>query len=78
LDLQPSCSVLYIAFGTLVTNNLEQLQEIAFALESSKQTFLWSTGTPIKRPNEPLPPHVSELLPPGQNHPLLLSILELF
>lgn len=78
LDLQPPCSLLYIAFGSLVKNRLEQLQEIAFALESSKQSFLWLAGTPIKRPNEPPPQNISELFPLGQDYPLLFSILELF
>jgi len=76
LDLQAPCSVLYIAFGTLVNDELERFQEIAFALESSKQSFLWLAGTSIKSPNVPSS-HVSKLLPPGQDHPLLLSILEL-
>jgi len=38
MDLQPQCSVLYIAFGTLVRNELEQFQEITFVLESTKQS----------------------------------------
>ncbi|KAG0602747.1 hypothetical protein M758_10G038000 [Ceratodon purpureus] len=65
LDMQPPRSVLYIAFGTLVNNAREQTEEIAHGLEASEQSFLWSTGSLMKRPNEPLPPTLAELLPPG-------------
>lgn len=65
LDRQAPLSVLYIAFGTLVENAREQMEEIAIGVEASEQPFLWAAGSPIKRPNKPQPPLVSELLPPG-------------
>lgn len=66
LDTQPPRSVLYIAFGTLVENSKEQMEELAHALEAiSDQNFLWSAGSLLRRPNAPQPPPLAGLLPPG-------------
>jgi hypothetical protein len=68
LDTQPPRSVLYIAFGTLVENSKEQMEELAHALEAiSDQSFLWSAGSLLRRPNAPQPPTLAKLLPPGQD-----------
>ncbi|KAJ3705602.1 hypothetical protein LUZ61_009307 [Rhynchospora tenuis] len=41
LDQQPVNSVVYLAFGSIATLDQNQLEEFAFALDSSKMRFLW-------------------------------------
>lgn len=41
LDSQPSCSVLFVSFGSLVTLSARQAQEFALGLEDSMVPFLW-------------------------------------
>ncbi|KAF6140924.1 hypothetical protein GIB67_042337 [Kingdonia uniflora] len=48
LDSQPGRSVLFVAFGSGGTLTNDQITELAFGLELSKQRFLWV----IKSPNE--------------------------
>ncbi|KAJ4808722.1 hypothetical protein LUZ62_021288 [Rhynchospora pubera] len=43
LDQQPINSVVYVAFGSIATLDLNQLEELAFALDSSQMHFLWVT-----------------------------------
>ncbi|CAM6098823.1 unnamed protein product [Calypogeia fissa] len=64
LDSQPSSSVLYIAFGSAVRLRPEQIQELAYGLEASKQRFLWVC--PLKKigSTEESPISITEALPP--------------
>ncbi|KAH7658193.1 UDP-glucuronosyl/UDP-glucosyltransferase protein [Dioscorea alata] len=48
LEEQPNGSVLYISFGSGGTLTGEQMKELAWGLELSKQRFLWV----VKRPND--------------------------
>ncbi|KAL8199417.1 hypothetical protein R6Q57_012985 [Mikania cordata] len=41
LDQQPTCSVIYVAFGSFTILNQIQFQELALGLELTKQPFLW-------------------------------------
>ncbi|KAJ1685133.1 hypothetical protein LUZ63_016523 [Rhynchospora breviuscula] len=41
LDQQPANSVVYVSFGSIATLDQNQLEEFAFALDSSKMCFLW-------------------------------------
>ncbi|CAN6346298.1 unnamed protein product [Urochloa humidicola] len=41
LGSKPSCSVLYVCFGTFAVISEEQLRELALGLEASGQPFLW-------------------------------------
>ncbi|CAM6098826.1 unnamed protein product [Calypogeia fissa] len=65
LDSQPSSSVLYIAFGSMVRLRPEQIQELAYGLEASKQRFLWVC--PLKKigSTEQSPISITEALPPN-------------
>ncbi|BBN03185.1 protein MpUGT8 [Marchantia polymorpha subsp. ruderalis] len=58
LDKQPTSSVLYIAFGSVIEISSEETVELAYALEITNVKFLWvlkaSSSTPL-----------SKLLPPG-------------
>jgi hypothetical protein len=46
LDLQPSRSVVFLCFGSLVLFSMEQLKEIAIGLERSGLRFLWVVRNP--------------------------------
>ncbi|XP_027172826.1 anthocyanidin 3-O-glucosyltransferase 2-like [Coffea eugenioides] len=46
LDTQPSCSVVFLCFGSLGSFSCEQVKEIAVALEHSRCRFLWSLRQP--------------------------------
>ena len=46
LDKQHPCSVLYVSFGSGGTLSQEQIDELAFGLESSNQKFLWVVRAP--------------------------------
>lgn len=58
LDKQPTSSVLYIAFGSVIEISSEETVELAYALEITNVKFLWvlkaSSSTPL-----------SKFLPPG-------------
>ncbi|KAH7550160.1 hypothetical protein ACOSQ2_024940 [Xanthoceras sorbifolium] len=49
LDQQPSGSVLFVSFGSGGTLSREQLNELAFGLETSGQRFLWVARSPHER-----------------------------
>ncbi|XP_065851696.1 anthocyanidin 3-O-glucosyltransferase 6-like [Euphorbia lathyris] len=46
LDDQPALSVVFLCFGSMGSFNVEQVKEIACALEHSKHRFLWSLRRP--------------------------------
>ncbi|KAG6656952.1 UDP-glycosyltransferase 83A1-like [Carya illinoinensis] len=46
LDQQPPCSVIYVAFGSIVTFEPTQFQELALGLDLTNRPFLWAV-----RPN---------------------------
>ncbi|KAI5681634.1 hypothetical protein M9H77_02862 [Catharanthus roseus] len=46
LDHQPNLSVVFLCFGSYGAFSVEQVKEIAHALESSGQRFLWSLRRP--------------------------------
>ncbi|KAF3328623.1 hydroquinone glucosyltransferase [Carex littledalei] len=46
LDKQPANSVLYVSFGSGGTLTKEQMDELAYGLESSGQRFLWVVRSP--------------------------------
>ncbi|XP_039143749.1 UDP-glycosyltransferase 72B1-like [Dioscorea cayenensis subsp. rotundata] len=48
LEEQPNRTVLYVSFGSGGTLTREQMKELAWGLELSKQRFLWV----VKRPND--------------------------
>ncbi|MED6132516.1 hypothetical protein PIB30_019847 [Stylosanthes scabra] len=50
LDKQPTKSVVYLCFGSRGSFSVEQLREIAQALEQSGQRFLWVVKSPPLRP----------------------------
>ncbi|KAJ4820186.1 hypothetical protein LUZ62_032752 [Rhynchospora pubera] len=52
LDQQPVNSVVYVAFGSIAILDQNQLEEFAFALESTQMRFLW-----IIRPNQTMGKH---------------------
>ncbi|XP_050364564.1 anthocyanidin 3-O-glucosyltransferase 5-like [Argentina anserina] len=60
LDKQPRESVLYISFGSGGVLSAEQITEMAWGLESSKQRFIWVVQPPSKEGND-----ISEYLPEG-------------
>ncbi|KAH7437493.1 hypothetical protein KP509_05G074600 [Ceratopteris richardii] len=41
LDQHPPSSVIYIAFGTIASLNVNQIHELAMGIEASNQRFLW-------------------------------------
>lgn len=41
LDKQPPKSVMYVSFGTMTSVSDDQIAELAFGLEHSKQRFIW-------------------------------------
>ena len=41
LDCQEPSSVIYVCFGSITVMSIEELLEIAWGLEASKQPFLW-------------------------------------
>ncbi|CAM6124458.1 unnamed protein product [Calypogeia fissa] len=65
LDSQPSSSVLYIAFGSGVRLRPEQIQELAYGLEASKQRFLWVCPLKKIRSTEQSLISITEALPPN-------------
>jgi hypothetical protein len=42
LGSKPSCSVVYVCFGTYAAVSADQLQELALGLEASGKPFLWA------------------------------------
>ncbi|EFJ13972.1 hypothetical protein SELMODRAFT_157053 [Selaginella moellendorffii] len=46
LSKQPRRSVVYISLGSIVLLRLDQIEELAFALEASQQRFLWVLRSP--------------------------------
>ncbi|XP_059643612.1 anthocyanidin 3-O-glucosyltransferase 5-like [Cornus florida] len=48
LDLQPSESVIYVSFGSGGTLSAEQVTELAWGLELSRQRFIWVLRPPIE------------------------------
>ncbi|KAI6700168.1 hypothetical protein NL676_014492 [Syzygium grande] len=48
LDLQPAGSVLYVSFGSGGTLSADQLTELAWGLELSRQRFVWVVRPPIE------------------------------
>ncbi|XP_028752060.1 UDP-glycosyltransferase 83A1-like [Neltuma alba] len=59
LDLQPSCSVIYVAFGSFTVFDPTQFKELALGLELTQRPFLWVVredthggGTKIAYPDE--------------------------
>ncbi|CAK7345162.1 unnamed protein product [Dovyalis caffra] len=68
LDDQPQSSVVYLCFGSLGSFDVDQLKEIACALEQSGYRFLWSLRQPPPKGNMEAPSdHVNlqEVLPEG-------------
>ncbi|CAK7345164.1 unnamed protein product [Dovyalis caffra] len=68
LDDQPQSSVVYLCFGTLGSFDVDQVKEIACALEQSGNPFLWSLRQPppkgkMEAPSDYLNPQ--EVLPEG-------------
>ncbi|PRQ32673.1 putative anthocyanidin 3-O-glucosyltransferase [Rosa chinensis] len=63
LDKQPSESVLYISFGSGGVLSAEQITEMAWGLELSKQRFIWVVQPPSKGGAEGN--DISEYLPEG-------------
>ncbi|KAL1357891.1 hypothetical protein HN51_009734 [Arachis hypogaea] len=61
LEKQPSKSVVYLCFGSRGSFSVEQLREIAQALERSAQRFLWVVKSP------PLHPGTNQLLADQDN-----------
>ncbi|TKY70108.1 Scopoletin glucosyltransferase [Spatholobus suberectus] len=55
LDTKPRGSVLYVSFGTEVGPTLEEYQELAQALESCEEPFIWVIQPGSGRPG---PPHM--------------------
>ncbi|KAF3328624.1 hydroquinone glucosyltransferase [Carex littledalei] len=51
LDKQPTNSVLYVSFGSGGTLTKEQMDELAYGLESSGQRFLWVVRSPTDADN---------------------------
>ncbi|XP_059639468.1 anthocyanidin 3-O-glucosyltransferase 5-like [Cornus florida] len=48
LDLQPSESVIYVSFGSGGTLSAQQMTELAWGLELSRQRFVWVVREPIE------------------------------
>ncbi|XP_039015942.1 anthocyanidin 3-O-glucosyltransferase 2-like [Hibiscus syriacus] len=46
LDEQPPSSVVFVCFGSMVSFGMDQVKEIAYALEQSGHRFLWSLRKP--------------------------------
>ncbi|XP_042500176.1 UDP-glycosyltransferase 88B1-like [Macadamia integrifolia] len=70
VDSQPSCSVVFLCFGSLGVFSAAQLKEIAVGLERSGHRFLWVVGSPptkdkIGRFLAPIEPDLETLLPDG-------------
>ncbi|XVE72397.1 hypothetical protein DITRI_Ditri11bG0036200 [Diplodiscus trichospermus] len=70
LDEQPPSSVVFLCFGSMGSFGVDQVREIACALEQSGQRFLWSLRQPpdpakgmMARPTEY--ENVAEVLPDG-------------
>eukprot|EP00253_Pinus_taeda_P012513 PITA_12513 len=59
LDAKPTCSVIYVSFGSLIHATMAQLEEIAMGLKDSGQFFLW-----VLRPDI-VSSTVSDCLPDG-------------
>ncbi|XP_004301885.1 PREDICTED: anthocyanidin 3-O-glucosyltransferase 5-like [Fragaria vesca subsp. vesca] len=64
LDKQPKESVLYVAFGSMGVLSAEQIIEMAWGLELSKQRFIWVVHPPSKRSGDK-GNDISEYLPEG-------------
>ncbi|XP_060179365.1 anthocyanidin 3-O-glucosyltransferase 2-like [Lycium barbarum] len=68
LDHQPPCSVVLLCFGSQGSLPVEQVKEIALALEKSGCRFLWSLRRPPEDSNTQFPREYtsySEILPEG-------------
>ncbi|KAL3527075.1 hypothetical protein ACH5RR_011731 [Cinchona calisaya] len=48
LDMQPSKSVIFVSFGSAGTLSAQQITELAWGLELSKQRFIWVVRSPSK------------------------------
>uniref|UniRef100_A0AAU8G9D7 UDP-glucose glucosyltransferase n=1 Tax=Rheum palmatum TaxID=137221 RepID=A0AAU8G9D7_RHEPA len=59
LDSKPPNSVVYICFGSITNMSTPQLRQIALALESSRQNFIWVVRRPAEAEEE------EEWLPKG-------------
>lgn len=59
LNQQPDSSVLYICFGTVAMVSVEQIREMAIALENSEQRFFWVLRIPTGSPE------LSQVFPEG-------------
>lgn len=51
LDGQPDSSVVFLCFGSMGSFGVDQVKEIAYALEKSGHRFLWSLRNPTSKPN---------------------------
>ncbi|KAK4713870.1 hypothetical protein R3W88_019777 [Solanum pinnatisectum] len=68
LDDQPESSVVFLCFGSMGSFDIEQINEIAIALECSGHRFLWSLRRPPPKGQIGLPSNyekVEEVLPEG-------------
>ncbi|WMV38603.1 hypothetical protein MTR67_031988 [Solanum verrucosum] len=68
LDDQPESSVVFLCFGSMGSFEIEQINEIATALECSGHRFLWSLRRPPPKGQIGLPSNyenVEEVLPEG-------------
>ncbi|KAH0653231.1 hypothetical protein KY289_030909 [Solanum tuberosum] len=68
LDDQPESSVVFLCFGSMGSFEIEQINEIAIALECSSHRFLWSLRRPPPKGQIGLPSNyenVEEVLPEG-------------
>lgn len=68
LDDQPESSVVFLCFGSMGSFEMEQIREIAIALECSGHRFLWSLRRPPPKGQIGLPSNyenAEEVLPEG-------------
>ncbi|OIW02447.1 hypothetical protein TanjilG_05040 [Lupinus angustifolius] len=49
LDEQPRCSVIFLCFGSMGSFDVDQVREIARALEASEARFIWSLRKPPQK-----------------------------
>ncbi|GMI98515.1 UDP-glucosyl transferase 71B6 [Hibiscus trionum] len=70
LDQQPRSSVVFLCFGSMGRFGVDQVKEIAYALEQSGHRFLWSLQRPAEQVNDMKRSvndykNVAEVLPEG-------------